>query len=208
MAFLQPKLYPLLIIATVILILFLMSFAIRDSHQRTGDCKKEIWIRAIVLSLPIVFLYAVYGQSLGTDALLKRRSHADSMTSLSMLPAKQSALKFSPDGTLTLLNVVRNLEKLNGLKIRTIGSVYRDSSIPEGSIMLFRFAIYCCAADAMPIWLLVESETSNTLRNEDWVKVEGILRLKMFNDKKIPVIEAASVRQIPAPSPEARYLYY
>ena len=208
MAFLQPKLYPLLIIATVILILFLMSFAIRDSHQRTGDCKKEIWIRAIVLSLPIVFLYAVYGQSLGTDALLKRRSHTDSMTSLSMLPVKQSALKFSPDGTLTLLNVVRNLEKLNGLKIRTIGSVYCDSSIPEGSIMLFRFAIYCCAADAMPIWLLVESETSNTLRNEDWVKVEGILRLKMFNDKKIPVIEAASVRQIPAPSPEARYLYY
>jgi len=109
---------------------------------------------------------------------------------------------------LTLLNVVRNLEKLNGLKIRTIGSVYCDSNIPEGSIMLFRFAIYCCAADAMPIWLLVESEMSSALQNEDWVKVEGILRLKMFNDKKIPVIEAASVRQIPAPSPEARYLYY
>jgi uncharacterized repeat protein (TIGR03943 family) len=207
-AFLQPKLYPLLVMATSILLLFLIAFAIRMPHEDLSTFKMDNWIRAAVLCLPVFFLYATYGDSLGIDALSKRILPSDVVIGPDTLSKKKSSLKYAPDGTLTLLNIARNLERLEGQKVRTIGSVYRDPNVPEGHFMLFRFVIYCCAADAMPVWLLVKSDANDTLKNETWVKIDGILRLETVKQNRIPVIEAGSIRQIPAPMPGERYLYY
>ena len=71
-AFLQQKLWPLLFIGISVLLLFLYSFIFRDVDKTPIFRRKEVWIRAAVISLPVVFLYSVYGESLGANALSNR----------------------------------------------------------------------------------------------------------------------------------------
>ena len=74
--------------------------------------------------------------------------------------------------------------------------------------MLFQFVITCCAADAQPIWVLVNYSQSSTLANESWVRVEGKLVFEQFKKNRVPVIEASALHRIPTPPVEERYLYF
>lgn len=204
-AFLQQKLWPLLLIGISILVLFLYSFIFRDVDKVSFSRGKEGWIRAATIILPVVFLYSVYGESLGANALSNR---TDGLNYLFDVPGSGSRRPLPGDSDLTVLDIVRNLNGLESNRLATTGSVYRDQNVPDGYFMLFQFAIFCCAADAMPIWVLVKQDGDIDLKNETWVKVEGLLRLKVFHEKKIPVIQADRITPIPDPPPEERYLFF
>ena len=207
-AFLQPKLFPLLFVGVCILLLFLFPFIFKGNakeHRRPG---REMWGRVAILCLPIIFLYTTYGKSLGIDALSKRR--LDSSAGLETpVGAKRNPLpdvRF--DRLNTLLDLVKNLDQIEGRQVVTSGSVYRGSAVPEGYFMLFQFVITCCAADAQPIWVLVNYSQSSTLANESWVRVEGKLVFEQFKKNRVPVIEASALHRIPTPPVEERYLYF
>jgi len=69
-AFLQPKLWPLLILALILLLLYIAAF-ISHFPREAGDVFKfERWLQATILFVPVVFLWAIYGQSLGTHLSL------------------------------------------------------------------------------------------------------------------------------------------
>jgi putative membrane protein len=204
-AFLQQKLWPLLLVGISVLLLFLYSFMFRDVGSVSVFRRKEAWIRAAVISLPVVFLYAVYGENLGADALANRTDGLNYMVDVSGFGNRRP---LTGDRDLTVLEIVKNLKRLESNRVTTIGSVYRDQNVPEGHFMLFQFAIFCCAADAVPIWVLVKTGGNIDLEDETWVKVEGLLELKVFHEKKIPVIRAERIIPIPDPPPEAQYLFF
>ncbi len=207
-AFLQPKLFPLLIIGTCILLLFLIPFILKEKVSENRRPSKDMWARIAVLCLPIIFLYATYGQGLGIDALSKRKLDYGPGIQTPFNTQKNPSPNSRFDRSMTLLELVRNLNRLNGKQIVTSGSVYRDSSVPEGYIMLFQFVITCCAADAQPIWVLVKTPLSGALANESWIKVNGKLGFELNRENRIPVIEARTLHRIPTPPVEKRYLYF
>ncbi len=207
-AFLQPKLFPLLILAVSILVVFLIPFVLKGQAESHGPSKKEMWARTAVLCLPILFLYASYGQSLGVDALTKRMIDGGPGFKTAAGTEKNPLRNPGSDRTMTLLDLVRDLKTYHGREIITSGSVYRDSSIPDGYFMLFQFVITCCAADAQPVWVLVKTSQSSTLENESWVEAEGRLVFEQYQENRIPVIEAGRVRRLPTPPVEKRYLYF
>lgn len=204
-AFLQQKLWPLLLIGISVLLLFLYSLIFRDVDKVPIFRKKEVWIRAAVISLPVVFLYSVYGESLGANALSNR---TDGLNYVFDAGGSGPQRPLPGDRDLTVLEIVKNLNRLESNRLATSGSIYRDQNVPDGYFMLFQFAIFCCAADALPIWVLVKDDGDLGLKNETWVKVEGRLRLKIFHEKKIPVIHAERIIPIPDPPPEERYLFF
>ena len=108
---------------------------------------------------------------------------------------------------MSLLDLVRDAEALNGRTVITEGMVFHEQSLPDGAVMVFRFAIFCCAADALPIRVIVHSNASGKLENEAWVKVRGVLESGKSGGRGIPTIIADSIQTIPAPSPENRYLF-
>jgi uncharacterized membrane protein YcgQ (UPF0703/DUF1980 family) len=73
---------------------------------------------------------------------------------------------------------------------------------------MFRFFIFCCAADAIPVWIVVESAESSHLETESWVAVTGRFSLEMINNVKVPLLVADSLEKIEPPPPELRYLYF
>jgi uncharacterized repeat protein (TIGR03943 family) len=85
---------------------------------------------------------------------------------------------------------------------------YSDANMPAQFLLLFRFGIYCCAADAIPIWVLVDKGQARSVENEQWIRVTGTLHVTLINGRDLPVITADDIRVLPSPSPESQYLFF
>jgi len=207
-AFIQPKLWPLLVLAPMVLLAFVAVFIARFRWAQSNLGQIEAWIRAAILLTPVVFLGAIYGQSLGAHAFSKRAVKFGTVITLPDSVDIASPLKDTIFNAPTLLDLLKYSERFAGKQVVTDGIAFRDADTPENSFMMFRFAIVCCAADALPLSVLVESSESATLANDSWVRVAGRFKLDIIEGKSIPVIEAAAVQPIAPPPPEQRYLFF
>ena len=206
-AFLQPKLWPLLILALILLLSFIAALIPQFSRKSGRVLKFERWLQAAILLVPVLFLWAIYGQSLGTHALSKRTLNTDQPFSISGIGPQKSSP--ATDGkTVSLLELIKNAEQFNGKRVATEGMVYRGAQSEQNRFRLFRFVIVCCAADALPLVIFVKSKISEKFDNDVWVRVEGIFKLDTVKGRQVSSIAADSVRPIPAPPPEKRYLFF
>ena len=64
---------------------------------------------------------------------------------------------------------------------------------------LARYVISCCAADSIPMKILVEKTPANSYRNGTWLTVKGKLMQKIINGKAEYVITEATATAIPQP---------
>lgn len=168
----------------------------------------DAWIKTAVLIVPVIFLWTIYGQSLGTDALAKRLLQTGQG-----VPFKTTNLAELPSTALSgnatnLLDLILYAEEFNGKPVVVEGMVYRGAKVDKNSFMLFRFAVACCAADALPFSIRVNTATEEGLKNDTWVRVEGLFNLETIHDKQVSSIVADTVTPIPTPAPEKRYLFF
>jgi len=207
-AFMQPKLRPMLMLALLLLLIFVMALISQLSRNKKEPDITGAWLRAAILFVPALFLWTVYGQSLGAHALSKKTFDADEIISLPQTPPEQLSIQDSSVKSASLLDLLKNSDEFEGAHVATEGMVFRSNTIPENTFKIFRFVIICCAADALPLWILVNSEESQNLENETWVKVEGKFKIKKINGRQIPNIDAEAVDPIPTPAPEKQYLFF
>ena len=207
-AFMQPKLRPMLILALFLLLIFVMALISQFSRKKKETNITDVWLRTAILFVPALFLWAVYGQSLGAHALSKKTFDADELISLPQTPPEQLSIQDPSVKSASLLDLLKNSDRFEGTHVATEGMVFRSNTIAENTFKIFRFAIICCAADALPLWILVNSEESQNLENETWVKVEGKFKIKKINGRQIPNIDAEAVQPIPTPAPEKQYLFF
>ena len=207
-AFIQPKLWPLLILAPMVLLVFVAVFIARFRWTPNNVGQIEAWVRAAILVMPVVFLGAIYGQSLGAHAFSKRAVKIGTVFSLPDSVNVPSPLKDSIANAATLLDLLKNPARFAGKQVVTDGIAFRAADAPADTFMLFRFAIVCCAADALPLSVQVKSSDSTTVEHDSWVRVAGRFKLNMIEGKSTPVIEAAVIQPIVPPPPEKRYLFF
>jgi putative membrane protein len=206
-AFMQPKLWPLLILALTLLVLFAGCLIYRFAAGHSASVGTDAWLRAGIMLVPAFFLWTMYGHSLGAHALVNKSFDAGAPVSLPDAAAEPVPRADLPVAEMSLLEVVRDAEGLNGRTVITEGMVFHEPSLPADALMVFRFAIFCCAADALPIRVIVHSDAAGNLKNETWVQVRGVLESGKAGDREIPTIIADSIKTIPVPSPENRYLF-
>lgn len=207
-AFIQPKFWPLLILALLLLLAFSAAFISQFSLKSRRPLKFDAWAKAAILMMPVFFLLTIYGRSLGTDAFSKRALN----TGQSVIQRDANQLKL-PSRTSTgqatsLLNLLADAEKFDGKRVTAEGMVYRSVKSGDNTFMLFRFAVVCCAADAMPLSVTVKHTANEALINDAWVRVDGIFTIETSNGKQVPSIAADIVQPIPPPPPEKRYLFF
>ena len=95
-----------------------------------------------------------------------------------------------------------------GLQVQVDGRLYRDAGLASfGSnvVLVYRFVITCCAADALPVTVLVDCGDTPEQADGDWVTVEGIFSKREHDGQEILFIENATATAIP--EPERPYLY-
>jgi uncharacterized repeat protein (TIGR03943 family) len=207
-AFIQPKLWPLLILALILLLAFCAAFISRFSLKLTAAFKMDAWIKAAILILPVVFLWTIYGRSLGTDAFAKRLLYAGQGVPIKTTDFGNIPSEAPSANATTLLDLILYADKFNAKPVAVEGMVFRSTTMDKNSFMLFRFAIACCAADALPFSIRVNAATAAGLENDAWVRVEGLFNFETIQDKQILSIAADKVLPISLPPPEKRYLFF
>jgi uncharacterized repeat protein (TIGR03943 family) len=207
-AFFQPKLWPLLILTLLLLLAYSTAFISQFTGHPTRAIKADVWLNAAILILPALFLWSIYGHSLGADAFAKRAFNTTQNLSAEGVYLRKSPGRGVSGSAPTLLDLITNGEKFEGRQVAVEGMVYRSAGSDSDGFALFRFAVVCCAADALPFSIRVETKSRQDLQNDTWVRVEGLFSTATINGKRVSVINAVRVQLLPTPPPEKRYLFF
>lgn len=158
----------------------------------------------IVMSLlvaPVVILLAVPPATLGTFSAPKKATYSGSSAgfywtfdetsevSLLMVAAAQT----SDEGS-------QVLAKRAGSEVDFVGFVARNADTPSDELLLTRYVITCCAADATVVQVRVVNVTPGLFDREDWVEVKGTI----YPIGRQVIVVASSIEE--APRPERPYL--
>src|SRR5262245_28462260 len=97
---------------------------------------------------------------------------------------------------------VRGLE---GAPASLLGFVYRTPGLPSDQLLVGRFMVRCCAADAVPITFPVHYAAAGDLPLDAWIQVDGPIHYAEGAGGKLPFVEASSIQRVG--QPERPYLY-
>jgi uncharacterized repeat protein (TIGR03943 family) len=200
--FIRATLWPLLLASTVILVLFVLAMIARG-----GGGSKRVsaagWLRGGMLLLPLLYMCSLLSgaaaSGLNSFALQKRSIGLNSASDTLGTSSDSELPAMTPGSVINLGSVARHLSALSGQPIVTEGRVWRDDSLPAGQIVIFRFVVVCCAADAMPVQAVVISPKTADFKNDDWVRVSGVLKVEEKDGDRIATIQADKIDPIPAP---------
>jgi uncharacterized repeat protein (TIGR03943 family) len=133
-------------------------------------------------------------------------------TNAPLVSADSSALLFETDSEernvldwIKLFNYEENVTQFIGQKASVIGFVYFNEDLSEDQFFVSRFVVSCCAADGFAIAMAAEWGDAATLQQDSWVLVKGTIEAITINDRRVPMIVAESVQEVPVPNQP--YLY-
>gem|GEM_PF-2937790 len=216
--FLRPEYWWLVELGTAILLFFLMSLLYCTPHNR-GRRGVGLVMQMRIMILPLLYLPTAVVSQLSPEAAKKRSFHVAQyghikskvsrhLVSGSTTGGNEAFPGASGDLHLhenpSLLRLVIEPKPYEGRRVSTIGMVYRDDKSPENTFFCYQLSMFCCAADAKPIGVLVEYDKSDALKRGGWVKLEGIVGFTDIADDHLPMIIAQKVE--PMRPPKDQYL--
>lgn len=216
--FIQPSFVVFLWLALAIILVF----AVAEVMQ-LGSAKAEVRdvVRSGFLTLPLFALWLAYGQTLDSQAYLKRAvTLGQRAGTFGEGPVHSSnAIASRPNSEseplqVTILDILQNPKDFEGKWVETEGMTLREETmrkdksmrkeaIVPGDFVLFRFSIICCVADSQPLGLLVEGVNQKNLVDNDWYRVVGRFAI---NKDQMGTISQAVASRLKTP-PESPYLY-
>ena len=136
-----------------------------------------------------------------TDVLGATRSQPQAFRS-SRKPEERSLVDW-----VRTLNVYPEPDAYSGQKVKVQGFVIHPPDLPEQYLLLSRFVITCCAADAYPVGLPVKLNESRQVYPPDtWLEVEGQMVTENLGGKRQLTIQTTSPpKKIPEPQNPYEY---
>jgi uncharacterized repeat protein (TIGR03943 family) len=180
------------------------------THDHAGHDHGHItWAGLLLVMLPVILGLLVPPQPLGAAAMSSRDVSTEALTSAAA-PGRNEILA-KPKGDknvydwLVEFRMVNDPTAFTGEEARVVGFVYQDDRFGGDEFMVSRFVISCCAADAVPLGLVVKWPETGSLDEDQWVEVKGQFDLGRFDGEEMPVLIAEAVS--PTDTPDQPYLY-
>ena len=174
--------------------------AARGGRREALHVDEAIWMTVLVM--PVVLLLALPPTTLGSFSATRKSQFAGSS-----LASVSSGLDETGEVTLLTLAVAKTsvagselLVKRGGAEVDFVGIVARDSSMPPDELLLTRYVVTCCVADATVVQVRVVNVTPGLFESDDWIEVRG----RVYAIGREVIVDAASVEEV-AP-PERPYL--
>lgn len=98
-----------------------------------------------------------------------------------------------------------NLNKYKGKDIEIKGFVYKEEGLEQDQLVIARFLITHCVADAGIIGFISELPEASTLEVNTWINAQGVLDTTTYNGNEIPIIKITNWEEIK--EPKEPYLY-
>ncbi|HBB35409.1 MAG TPA: TIGR03943 family protein [Cyanobacteria bacterium UBA8803] len=135
-----------------------------------------------------------------TESLAITRSQPQSFRSASK-PEERSLIEW-----IRTLNVYPEPDAYKGQKVNVQGFIVYPPNLPSQYLLITRFVITCCAADAYPVSLPVKLKGNrNAYKPDTWIEVQGQMITETLNNKRQLTIEANSIKEIPEPANPYNY---
>ncbi|QYR19431.1 TIGR03943 family protein [Paenibacillus sp. sptzw28] len=113
---------------------------------------------------------------------------------------KKPVINVQDTGYVEVLSALQMyMDNFTNKPIEINGFVYREEGMKPNQFVIARFNIQCCAADAMPLGILVESDKAASYATNSWVHVSGKLGKSNYSDAEVLSINADGMNGIPAP---------
>lgn len=146
-----------------------------------------------LLFTPRIFASQTALQRGVTDSLGATRSQPQLLRT--KLPEERSLIDW-----VRTLNVYPEPDSYTGQKVKVQGFVIHPPELSEQYLLISRFVITCCAADAYPVGLPVKLNQSRQAYPPDtWLEIEGQMSTEIIDDKRQLTIAPSSLKQIPQP---------
>lgn len=97
-------------------------------------------------------------------------------------------------------DINENPEAFVNRKIKLKGFVFKEGEFAENQLVLARYYITHCVADASVIGFLTELEGANDLQQDSWLEIEGVLAVGTYDGYELPIIKVTSWNMINEPS--------
>jgi uncharacterized membrane protein YcgQ (UPF0703/DUF1980 family) len=77
----------------------------------------------------------------------------------------------------------KKIKLLGSAKVTLEGKILKSKFLKADEIVVYRIVITCCVADGVPLGIVVKTppDFADTLRDQDWVNLEGALKLLPVN---------------------------
>ncbi|MGG3470023.1 TIGR03943 family protein [Neobacillus pocheonensis] len=112
---------------------------------------------------------------------------------------KANIINIDDNQYVNIMNIIQdNLNAMLGKTVTTKGFVYREKEFMQNQIIVARFGITCCVADASVYGMMAKGEVA-ALPKDKWVQVTGKIEQTQFNGETIPVIKISQLSKITAP---------
>lgn len=93
-----------------------------------------------------------------------------------------------------------NPNDFEGRKIKVGGFVYKEEGLKANQLVLSRFLITHCIADASITGLITEFNQANEFEQDTWLEIEGTLGVTTYNGIELPLIKAEKWKVIKEPA--------
>lgn len=156
----------------------------------------------ILLAVAVVAL--IYTPRAFASETAIQRGISDSLTLTRAQPQRFVRQMASEERTIIdwirTLNVYPEPDAYTGQSVKVSGFVIHPDNWPEGYLMLSRFVLTCCAADAYPVGLPVQLAVSRQAYAPDsWLEVEGKMVTATIDGQRQLTIEPTKLETIPEP---------
>lgn len=119
---------------------------------------------------------------------------------------QSSTIKMNDDIFSTYYDEIQtDIEKFKGREIELKGFVYKEEGLEQDQLVLSRFLITHCVADASIIGFISELPEASSLKENTWIEVKGVLDTTNFNGTELPIIKITTWKKIN--EPKEPYLY-
>lgn len=99
-----------------------------------------------------------------------------------------------------LFNYEEDIAQFVGQRASVIGFVYFDEQLEADQFFVSRFVVSCCAADGFAIAMPAEWDAAADLKQDSWVLVKGEVQAITLNGRRVPLLVADSVQEVPIPN--------
>ncbi len=163
---------------------------------------RELWMLGVMV-VPVVLVLAAPPATLGTFSASKRAGFAGTgfATSAGDIGSGELTLvdvaagQTSPEGE-------RALAARAGETVRFVGFVSIRDDTPADEILLTRYVVSCCVADATIAQVRVVNVTPGEFANDDWVEVTGAI----YPLGREVIVDAGTGGVVPVERPDRPYL--
>jgi uncharacterized repeat protein (TIGR03943 family) len=200
--FLKPQFGILIYISLFILGLFAFSMVTLKTKPRVSDSL----IKGMILLVPAVFIFSAGDQTLGGFALSKRTLASPEKTGIAPGPAaeKQDDPETSEP---SILKLVQEWDRYKDTRVTLEGVYYEPREKDETLAVVFRYMVSCCAADALPLGVIIKKEGVRDIKDNDWVRITGVVSEDMLDGVPAIFMTLERIEKTPLPSKDAVYLY-